>query len=117
MANETHKKLNYTYDQINDFLSRATHLPGNEEHERLVADEKLQEQINTTDSNLSNEITRAKETEETIKSDYMKLDREEEVAGKKIFKGKIEVAESTSKGDEFLFSGIKEASYNADRPV
>ena len=48
----------------------------------------------------------------------MKKDREEKVTGKKTFEGRIEVAaHSDDKGDEFLFSGIKAASANADRPV
>ena len=45
MANETHKKLKYTYQEINDLLSRAKHLPGNEEGDRIAADRELDNKI------------------------------------------------------------------------
>lgn len=70
------------------------------------------------DQNLNSEINRAKDAEAEIESDYMKKNRDEaDITGKKTFKGGIEVAESTSKGDEFLFSGIKEASSDKYRPI
>jgi hypothetical protein len=70
------------------------------------------------DQNLKSEINRAKDAESSIESGYMKKDREEDITGKKTFEGRIEVAaHSDGKGDEFLFSGIKAASANADRPV
>lgn len=68
---------------------------------------------------LDDETTRATAEEKSIESDYMKKSRDEgDITGKKTFKGKVEIAaHSDAKGDEFLFSGIKAASANADRPV
>ena len=103
----------YVYSTVKFFNNKATFYKG------ITVETAPTESNDVVRKNeLDAEASRATAAESSIESDYMKLDREEKATGKKTFEGRIDVAaHSDGKGDEFLFSGIKAASANADRPV
>lgn len=103
----------YVYSTVKFFNNKATFYKG------ITVETAPTESNDVVRKNeLDAEASRATAAESSIESGYMKKDREEDITGKKTFEGRIEVAaHSDGKGDEFLFSGIKAASANADRPV